>query len=163
MRSNLDFLIKVYQTLVMSESKYSNSLSLSLSLLSHSVSLSVSLCLSLSLSHSLSLSLSLSLDLSFIVIYLFIPNVLPGLFFSFVARKSLHKFQSYQEELALAIENYSPIFHKDKTFDDYYYFNYTSDSTMLKWRKERRNLQWKSNQLFIVYLYPSFHRNDIIN
>lgn len=42
------------------------------------------------------------------------------------ARKNGHRFNTIQEEIDALIENYSPVYHRDSTFADRYYFNYTS-------------------------------------
>lgn len=47
-------------------------------------------------------------------------------FFVNEARKSTHKFSSEKEEIDALIENYQPVFDKDYTFEDIYYFNLTS-------------------------------------
>ncbi|XP_045214855.2 gamma-glutamyl hydrolase-like isoform X2 [Mercenaria mercenaria] len=49
-------------------------------------------------------------------------------FFVAEARKSGHRFSSQKEEIDALIENYNPVYHKDYTFEDRYYFNYTSAS-----------------------------------
>lgn len=46
--------------------------------------------------------------------------------YKIVARKSRHTFASEEEEINTLIENYRPVYNKDYTFEEIYYFNYSS-------------------------------------
>ena len=46
--------------------------------------------------------------------------------FFVLARKSFHHFDTLQDEVNAVIENYNPVFSKDSSFNQNYYFNYTS-------------------------------------